>query len=1254
MNRPLRLRFTFSSSSEVPSLAAAVRSLPAAALDVQARTGDDLFDSRSVDAWAQEIASCDAAVFVPHGMAGTIPGWPQLQAASRGRLRHLHPSRGCDEEPEVLRDFGLLEPDEAMRRRLLFLHLGGPENWRGFLQDLTRELETDLGPSKDPARLPPHGIFHPDCPDSQMPVEDYLAARRTALGLGPEAPVVGILLYHTYWVNGETALADAAIRTLEERGAIALCVFHNRFPDADEGHGGTPEVVDRYFLNKDGVSRIGALLSPMAFSLSGQGMGGVYERLGVPVLQMICSSVPYAVWSASPQGVGAMDVSVSAAQPEFDGCLITTVAATRETGRRDPVTGAMLSTQVPIPERLGRIVDLSLNWARLAATPVERRKVAVLFHHSPPRADCLGSAYGLDSFESMNRLVARLAGKGYATEAWPDGETLAHEMLALLTNDRRWLDIEAQAERAAAKIPPGVVRSRHGKLPESVQKRLEEAWGDVPGKVFGHEGSLLVGGIVRGNVFVGIQPPRGYLAQLEGEENPIHDPELPYPHHYHAYYRWLREDFGAQAVVHVGTHGSVEWLPGKSLGLSRECLTDVALEDMPNVYPYIVNNPGEGTQAKRRGAACIIDHLAQPQMSADLSPEIAVVADRLEEIRRCRLEDPGKLVFLAAKLTESVKAAHLDAELASGWDSDPLSQVFESACRKLHTHLHDVRDCAVNDGLHVMGAPPEGESLAHLLVHSTRLPFADSESLWETLARSRGVDPEALFRDPAATDPRTGKCYGDLRREIMDFLEGEYRRLEDEGWSDAAIDASPAILRKGLAAVRDHLRIPLSRTVEELDACDTALSGRFVAPGEAGCLTRGACEILPTGRNFKSLDPYAVPGKDAWDVGVRLGDALMERHMEDHGKLPKTLGIIVWGTPTMRTRGDDVAEILYLLGVRPLWHAGSEKVTGLELLPRELRRWPRIDVTVRTSSFFRDAFPNLLELMDQAVRMVACLDESDEENFLAASVRAETDHWKKRGLDAAAARRRATLRVFSERPGTHGPGVDAILESGKWEKTEDIGRVWAEWGSYAYGQEMYGKKDLEALTRRLSRMECTVQNMDSRELDILSMDDVMHYQGGMNAAVRHAGGKASSYNGDANDPTRVRIRSTAEEARFVFRTRLLNPKWIEGMKRHGYKGAGDMSKNVDWTIMWDATSGILEDWQYERLAETYALDPAMQKFFQEHNPDALHHISEHLLDAVARGMWQSPGDFKERLEEVLLQAEGDIEERMSATERNVK
>jgi len=356
---------------------------------------------------------------------------------------------------------------------------------------------------------------------------------------------------------------------------------------------------------------------------------------------------------------------------------------------------------------------------------------------------------------------------------------------------------------------------------------------------------------------------------------------------------------------------------------------------------------------------------------------------------------------------------------------------------------------------------------------------------------------------------------------------------------------------------------------------------------------------------------------------------------------------VVLSSPTMRTRGDDVAEILYLLGVRPVWQPGSGRVKEVEIIPATERTIPRLDVTVRTSGMFRDAFPNVMELIDRAVRMVAALDEPEETNFLARNAARETAALKAEGLSEEEALRQATLRVFSGHPGTYGAGVNKLLDASVWDRVEDLGKAYVDWSGYAYGEKMYGKRDESAFRRRMASCQVTVKNQDSRESDILSSDDYNSYHGGMNAAVKFASGKyAMSLSGDSSDPRKPFVRTTAEEGKFVFRARVLNPKWITGMKRHGYKGAGDMSRMVDIAFQWDATSGILEDWQYQGLAETYALDPEMQQFFREHNPDALYNVTERLLEAIRRGMWHKPGDLAEKLESLYLEMEGELEERL--------
>jgi len=1239
----VKLVVVTATAMEIPALAAVAPDLGVA---MRGFTRDDLADRQAIETCLQALAHCDAALFHSMGGASSIPACEELLAACSG-LIHVQASPGCDDDTQLALAHSTLAAEPDFPRRSLYLRFGGEANARSFLLQLLADCGSPTGDEIPAPRQPPMmGIHHPDLDGALLEVDDYLGWARERCHEG--ALVIGLWFYQGFWQNRDLALIDALIAAIEARGAIALAVFHNRFPDPDLDHGGGPAALRRFFLDASGAARIDALLSPVPFSLAAFGHEHCYRELDVPVIQLINAGVSYDQWAPSLLGVSPMDVSISAAQPEFDGCLISTIVATRETAGRDPLSGATLATARPIPDRVERVVDLACNWARLRHTPWPERKIAILFHHAPPRADNLGGAYGLDSFESINRLLARLVEAGADSEPWEHGEALAHDLLSRLTNDRRWLEADEQAKRAVARLPSDTVAAWDGELPETVRALIHDHWGQAPGPVFGHDGELLIGGLRRGKVFIGVQPPRGFLAMLEdGGDDATHDPDLPFPFHYPAFYRWLREGFGAQAVVHVGTHGTLEWLPGKACGIARDCQVDVAIADLPNIYPYIVNNPGEGTQAKRRGAAAIIDHLPEPRMTADLAPPLQALADQLDEILRCRAEDPAKLPRQHEELWQMVESAKLHSDLSLEREqglTEPLR-----LCEKLHEYLNRIRDTAVNDGLHILGQAPTDDALRRFLLSCCRLPFGEVEALWDIFARERGLDPEDLRERLGAIEPRSGKTFGDLRRAIMDEILALFAAFDASDWSDARIDAQPIARRTCLRALRDHIRAPLAATSDELDACLHAFAGGFIAPGNAGCPTRGQIEVLPTGRNFCSLDPFMVPSRQAWEQGVRLGDALVARHRADHdGAHPKQVGIIVWASPTMRTRGDDVAEVFYLLGLRPVWHP-SGRVIGLELLGRDeiaARGFPRLDATIRSSSLFRDAFRNLMDLLDEGVCMVAALGEPAEENVLAANARAECSRLMAEGLSPAEAQRQSTLRVFSEKPGTHGAGMDHLLQSGQWADRQELGACWTDWGSYAFGQGLDGAHRPGLMRERLRRLDCTVQNLDSREYDILAMDDVMLYQGGMNAAVLAAGGEAASYTVDGDDPRSLQVRSTAEEAKFVFRSRLLNPKWITGMQRHGFKAAGDLASQLEYCVQWDATSAIIDDWQYEELAKTYALDEDMQRFFAEHNPDAALHIAEQLLDAIQRGLWENPGDLRERLEERLLEAEGRIEERL--------
>lgn len=1256
--------FIDSSGSSLALLGAAVRLANegrAASFEIVARSSADLFDQQRIAECVGRVAAADGLVMMPHGGTESIPDFDRFVSAAQGKLIHFQTTPLVPETFEVAReisaDFG--SPDFI--RRNAYLSEGGVENLTNLLRFLVWDGVTAPEPPP-PRRVACQGIHHPAWRGEDDAAE-YLAWARRRLETDETAPVVGIWFYRSSWLTGDLEVVDALIAEIERRGAIPLPVFHLRFADSDLGNLPVPALIDRYF--KDGErSRIDVLLSTMGGSLAlvDWPAAAALATLDVPVLQAIVTYNPQRVWAESLQAVSPMDVSVNVAQPEFDGNLIGPVVGTREECGFDAATGAMLTGSRPIADRCRRVVDLAVNWARLRHTPPAERKVAILFHHYPPKNDRLGSAFGLDSFQSVKLLCDRLIAEGYRLEkSWPNGETLAFEMLDRLTNDRRYLPPRQLVERAVATIDRPTAEAWHAERADRIRREMDEKWGPPPGVTFAYDGKLLIGGLINGNVFIGIQPPRGRMEEEDGPEvlqdgTTIHDPLLPATHHYLAYYRWLRQHFGAQAVFHIGTHGTLEWLPGKSVGLSESCYPDAAIADLPNLYPYIVSNPGEGTQAKRRSYACLLDHMIPPQTNAGASEPIRAIEDQLDGIYLAKQQDPTKLPLLLDRLWESAEALHLDRDL--GVTHDIVAADPDDLCRKLHGYLSEVEVSAINDGLHVFGCPPEGARFNETLLQLTRLPSAGAASLWDVVARAFGYDGADLRDNPGERVPSLGKTKGQILTGLLDEVKAAFAELDNLGWTEAAIAQVTAARFDGSSAVAAVLgfvaatvRPGLLGVTDELDFAGVGVAGRFVPPGASGAPTRGSVHVLPTGRNFYSVDPFKIPTPEAWSVGVGLGDALVERYRADTGRDPEQIGMVLWATSTMRTGGDDVAEILYLMGARPVW-ASNGRVEGVEAIPLSERKFARLDVTVRASGLLRDAFPNIMELIDGAVRMLAALDEPRDMNVLARNVAVDRDELILAGLGPEEASRRAAFRVFADKPGCYGAGVEDALDAGTWNAVEDLGDIYVHWGGYAYGQGTYGAALPQDFRKRLGKVDLTVQNADTREYDILSCDDYNAYHGGMNAAVKRAAGRsARSYTGDANDPRKPRIRATDEEGRFVFRTRVLNPKWIEGMKRHGYKGAGDISKLIDYCFQWDATSGILDDWQYAEMARTYAFDPAMRDFFKHHNPYALQNIVERLLEAIRRGLWRDPGADEDALEALFLEAEGDVEDALASPMR---
>ena len=768
-------------------------------------------------------------------------------------------------------------------------------------------------------------------------------------------------------------------------------------------------------------------------------------------------------------------------------------------------------------------------------------------------------------------------------------------------------------------------------LPADFTEAVQAHWGPPPGELFvdrsnDPDGEIVVAAMQAGNIVLTVQPPRGF------GDNPVaiyHDPDLPPSHHYLAAYRWLDaafpNSFKAHAVVHLGKHGNLEWLPGKTLGMSAACGSDAALGDMPVVYPFLVNDPGEGTQAKRRAHAVLVDHLIPPMARAETYGDIARLEQLLDEHATVATLDPSKLAPIRQQIWTLIRAAKMDHDL--GLNERPADESFADMLLHVDGWLCEIKDVQIRDGLHILGQKPTGAAEVDLVlaILRARQLFGGERSV-PGLRQAMGLAEDG-------TDERL----------LVDEVEAQARRLvetlQESGWDPDAADrltdnaAVAAVLRFAATEVVPRL----AGTTGEIEQVLKALDGRFIAAGPSGSPLRGLVNVLPTGRNFYSVDPKAVPSRLAWETGVAMADSLLARYRDDYGNWPRSVGLSVWGTSAMRTAGDDIAEVLALLGVRPVWDDASRRVVSLEAIPlAELGR-PRIDVTVRISGFFRDAFPHVVTMLDDAVRLVADLDEPHDHNYVRAHAQAD--------LAQHGDRRRSTTRIFGSKPGTYGAGLLQLFDSRNWRDDADLAQVYTAWGGFAYGRGLDGRAAADDMNRQYRRIAVAAKNTDTREHDIADSDDYFQYHGGMVATVRALTGQApAAYIGDNTRPDAIRTRTLRAETTRVFRARVVNPRWITAMRRHGYKGAFEMAATVDYLFGYDATAKVMADWMYEELTERYVLDPENRKFMAGSNPWALHGMAERLLEAAGRGMWADPQPATlDGLRQVLLETEGDLE-----------
>ncbi|HEY8524795.1 MAG TPA: cobaltochelatase subunit CobN [Acidimicrobiales bacterium] len=1040
--------------------------------------------------------------------------------------------------------------------------------------------------------------FDPPQPLPAVVVWDGAGLGRPGAVRRPDRPLVGVVFYRAHLVAGNTTFVADLCAAIEAAGGDALAVAcYTLRPDA-EGRVAALEP-----LRAAGIDVLVTTVLAMGGSNAADAESWEVPQLaelGVPVVHAPSANRSAAEWRDDEAGLTPLEVASGVALPEFDGRIIAPAFAFKEVVDDGEDVGAPIIASRTLPDRTVRLAELAVRHGRLRRTPPSERRVAIVLSAYPTRRSRLGNAVGLDTPASVIRLLLALRDAGYHLDRIPaSGDELMAELAAGFTYESPELT-EAQAARAAGGLDTATYAAWFAGLPDDARALVEDVWGPPPGEVYVRGDRLLFPGIDLGGVLVTVQPPRGFGPDPIGT---YHAPDMPPPHHYLAFYRWLDEGWGADAIVHAGKHGTLEWLPGKANALSAGCFPDAALGPVPLVYPFVVNDPGEGAQAKRRVHATIVDHLPPPMTRAETYGDLARLEQLLDAYAQAQAMDPAKLPALRDQVWEVITNADLHRDL--GFDDGPDAEDFDfdEAVQAVDGYLCALKDAQIRGGLHVLGQAPADDQLVEWVLAVTRIGQGDLPSLREALAPTLGL-PSARDLDRSATDALDAACRAAVER------------VAAAGWR-AAPDDPPV-----LGWVCDTLVPALAVTTAEIDHLLDALDGRYVPAGPSGSPTRGMAHVLPTGRNFYAIDPKGIPSPLAWEVGRQLADRLVERHVAEAGAPPRTVGLVLWGTSAMRTGGDDVAEALALLGVRPVWEPESRRVVGLEPVPVEELGRPRIDVTLRISGFFRDAFPHAVDLLDDAVRLVAGLDEPAEANPVRAA-----------GGDDP--------RLFGPPPGGYGSGVLGLIESKAWRSDADLADVYLAWSGFAYGRGRAGEPADAAMRRRFAAIDVAVKNQDNREHDIFDSDDYLQDHGGMVAAVRALTGTAPlAWFGDSADPADPKVRALSEEAARVVRSRVLNPRWIAAMRNHGYKGAFELAATVDYLFGYDATTGVVADWMYERVTDAYVADPEMRKFFEASNPGALRSIAERLLEADQRGMWAASDAARRALEEAVLAAEG--------------
>ncbi len=1201
---PADIVFASAADSELAALAGAVDR--AGARNVRLASTMALAHNMSVDLWLEKTVRHAKLVVVRllGGAAYWSYGVDELcTLAARVGLKLVLVPGDANPDSDLL---GRSNVDRRIWERVHAAFVaGGPDNM-DLLLSVFQALADDR-PVGDIAPvpfvrfglwLPEHGIV------DFVRYEEFLPSGPVSFSFAP------VLFYRAALEGAGVETVTALVRQLQARGLTpvplvvsslkeAACVRFvraalERFP---------PQVI----LNMTG------------FAL---GLDGIEEKLNpfagtdAPVLQLVQSGRSCEFWRDDVQGLSARDLAMQIVLPEMDGRIGGLIVGHKQKDLWHQATQCSLSAYAPDRAGIGRAASLAANWTALRQTEPAERRVCIVLANYPIRDGRIANGVGYDAPRSTVEILRILEGAGMHLAGLPEN---GNELIARLQRGPTNAD--------PARGTGGAVLSLddYGKLfrtlPDKIQHEVTARWGAPGDDPFCRADGFHLPVLMFGNAAVLLQPARGYDRDVEAS---YHDPDLVPPHAYLAAYLWLKHVFGAHVLVHNGKHGNLEWLPGKATALDETSYPAALWAELPHLYPFIVNDPGEGTQAKRRTGAVIIDHLVPPLTRAETYGPLKDLEALLDEYYAASGMDPRRLAGLKKRILAFARDNALDRDIDLAGDD-------EQALGHIDNFLCELKEAQIRDGLHVFGQSPTGHLERDLSIALARVPRGEAPrdaSLIRALADDFKLGFDPLTASPADEwkGPRPqelGAVSSDVWRTNADTLERlelfAASLLDEKALPGEELKATRVVLHEVNSTIRPRLA---ASGPGETRALIEGFNGRFVAPGPSGAPSRGRLDVLPTGRNFYSLDNRALPTATAWELGRKSAENLVTRHFQDHGVWLRSIALSAWGTANMRTGGDDIAQALALIGARPKWDPGSLRVSGFEIIPLAALGRPRVDVTLRISGFFRDAFPQLIVLFDRAIRAIGALDEPEDQNPVAFAMRRDALELMAAGERKEQAGLAAGHRIFGSRPGAYGAGLQGVMDQGDWQDRNDLARAFLNWGQYAYGARARGSPEKARFAARLGEIEAVVHNQDNREHDLLDSDDYYQFEGGLVVAAHVLNGtRPVAYHNDHSRPETPRTRTLEEEISRVMRSRVVNPKWLKGVMRHGYKGAFEIIATLDYMFAFAATTGALKSHHFDLAFEAFVRDEKVRDFIRDNNAHGYDEMLDKFNEAIARGLW---------------------------------